>query len=60
MPRRTPPPTQKSPTTRGSSRTRPPTNITPAFASWVRNVIAPALVKAYMRELSLKKGAVRG
>lgn len=58
MPRRSTPSGKRKIGSR-STRAALPTNITPTFASWVRNVIAPALVKAYMRELSLKKGAVR-
>jgi hypothetical protein len=36
------------------------TSLPPGFVSWSHNVIAPALVKAYLRELSLRKGARRG
>jgi hypothetical protein len=59
MPRRSAPSRNRI-TSSLSSRTQLSIDITPAFTSWVRNVIVPALIKAYMRELSLKKGAVRG
>jgi len=33
--------------------------ISDAVRSWIKNVIAPALVKAYLAEQALRKGEVR-
>ena len=42
----------KSPTSSNQS-----TRIPVGFQSWVKNVIAPALVKVYLQERELRKGA---
>ena len=34
--------------------------ISDAVRSWIKNVIAPALVKAYLAEQALRNGEVRG
>lgn len=40
---------KKQPSTKGMKNREYP-NVAPGYVSWVKNVIAPALVEAYLRE----------
>jgi hypothetical protein len=52
--------TNRSTTTTNSNRPASAPYISDAVRSWIKNVIAPALVKAYLAEQTLRKGEVRG